>query len=191
MSAGHTPEGDRSFTSSVVRNLAGALALVALVTAAFWGVGRFQADSAGPGPIITGSPSEPSEPPASTPPSTEGSDSPSPSESVEPSETQTPAPPAIDPASISVQVLDAAGDGGEKATDVAAKLRAAGYRVVAETDAVRVYEESTAFFTRGHQPAARQIAEFLPAFDVVDEKPANLTDSVNVHIVVGEDYPAP
>ena len=197
MSAGHTPEGDRSFATSVVRNLAGALALVLVVAAAFWGVGRMQAP-AGPGPVITDSPG-PTSPRASqsTTPSDDPSVSTSPTEPTptEPSPTGSsepePPPPTIAPSSISVQVLDAAGDNGSKAREVSRALRDAGYRVVAESKARRIYDESTAFYTRGHQPAARQIAGFLPAFDVVEEKPDTLTDSVNVHVVVGKDYPRP
>jgi hypothetical protein len=87
---------------------------------------------------------------------------------------------------VSIQVLDGyRADGGAAARAVAATLRDTGYRVVAENPAL-AYDVTTVLYTAGNEPAARQVAADLGA-GVVREKPANLSDQVAVHVVVGAD----
>lgn len=195
--ARHTPPGDRSFASSVARHLLAGAALVVVVALVFWGIGRFRAPT-GDGPVIS-APSEagttdpaPVEPTASpTPAITTGptAEPTSPSETLAASPTPSPEPTAGERSSISVQVLDATGGDGARMQDVVDQLRELGYRVVATARAVRLYERSTVFFTEGHREDAVMIREDIPALSVVEEKPDNLSDSVEAHVVVGEDYP--
>lgn len=118
----------------------------------------------------------------------EGEASPEPT-GPEPSEPgqQEPAPEeTLPPSQITVQVLDAADDDGSAASDVAATLESAGYRIVAQHPAVRTYEQTTVFFTPGNQAAARQVAAQY-GFPVVRPMPDNLEPTVTVHVVVGAD----
>jgi hypothetical protein len=108
------------------------------------------------------------------------------SDDEEPEPEPEPAADRIDPASVTVQVLDGyRADGGAAARTVAATLRDGGYRVVAENPAL-AYEVTTVLFTAGQEAAARQVAADLGAPEV-REKPANLSDQVAVHVVVGSD----
>lgn len=138
----------------------------------------------GTSPDVEATPDEPS--PSPTGPTTEPSAEPSPEPS--PTATSEPTPEdgdRIDPSSISVQVLDAVlDDGGAKAEEVAARLRADGYRVVAVNKASRRYENTTAMFTPGYRPQAEQIADEYD-FPAVQEQPGNLSEQVQVHVVVG------
>jgi hypothetical protein len=102
-----------------------------------------------------------------------------------PTETATDAGQAIDPDTVTVQVLDGTGGTGA-ASEVAGRLRDAGYRIIAENRAIRVYDATTVFYTEGNEDAARQIAAQF-GFSVVEPKPANLSSSVRIHLVVGTD----
>lgn len=196
--ARHTPPGDRSFASSVVRHLVAGAALVAVVALVFWGIGRFRAPT-GDGPVIS-APSDvgTTEPSAvDTAASATPEDTPTertaqptpPRETVAASPSESAVPTAGDRSAISVQVLDATGGDGSRMQDVVAQLRELGYRVVATNRAVRRYERSTVFFTEGRRDDALMIRHDIPALSVVEEKPDNLSDSVEAHVVVGEDYP--
>lgn len=191
--AKHTPPGDRSFVKSVSVHLATGVALIAVVAGAFWGLGRIGAEPTGP--VVAASPGDAEEPtppavqspdPASTPPTTSEPASPTPTEASSP--TESPTGGELDPQSISMQVLDATED-GDTADGFADRARGDGYRVVAVNRAVRVYEETTVFWSPGHEEAARHVAAQY-GFAVVEEKPGNLSSSVNVHVVIGEDYQA-
>lgn len=201
MDHGRHPDGDRSFRASVVRHLASGAALVALVATAFWGIGQVRAPGAGdpviedPGtataaadegadPATTAEDTDAGETPVDAP------EAPSPDDEDSPSDAETAATAGFDPSEVSLQVLDAAGDGGARADAAEAALRDAGHPIVARHPAVRVYEQSTLFYTPGHEEDARQIASQHPQFTVVEEKPDNLSDAVAVHVVVGADYPA-
>jgi hypothetical protein len=194
--ARHSRTGDRSFTVSLVTHLSAGLALVLVVAGAFWGLGQIQAPDGDPTPpeIVAGDePGEPATPetPAETPdPEPEPTDEPA-DEEPDPATEEPEAPAAFAPGEISVQVRDAAGDGGARMRAVEQRLRADGYRVVATHTAIRIYERSTIFFTQGAEDKAHFMAGNYPEFTIVDEKPDNLSASVNVHVVVGQDYPAP
>lgn len=99
-----------------------------------------------------------------------------------------PAPPddAIEPATISVQVLDGyQADGGAAARAVADEIVAAGYNLIARNPALR-YDVTTVLFTAGSEAAARQVAATIGASEI-REQPGNLSTAVDVHIVVGAD----
>ncbi len=137
------------------------------------------------------------------PPSEEPEPEPTPTPTPTPSPTPTPTPepePSPEPtatasedgdripnSSISIQILDAVLDDGDQAVDKwRATLRDDGYRVVAKNDAIRKYEKTTVMYTAGFRAQAEQIAKDY-GFTEVQEKPDNLSDSVQIHLVVGED----
>lgn len=105
----------------------------------------------------------------------------------EPEPEPTPDPPAaIDPAGISVQVLDGfRSDGGAAADTVSEQLEQAGYDIVARNPAI-AYEVTAVLWTDGFEAEARQVAAEIDAAEV-REQPGNLSTGVNVHVVIGAD----
>lgn len=90
------------------------------------------------------------------------------------------------PDSVTVQVLDGyQEDGGSAAASVGAALREEGYRVVAENPSLR-YEVTTVMWTAGFEAQARQVAADIGAAEV-RQQPGNLSEQVQVHVVVGAD----
>ncbi len=95
--------------------------------------------------------------------------------------------PRIDPASVTVQVLDGyQQDGGVAARALAEELRGDGYRVIAENPALRYDATTVLWATPDGEAAARQVAADIGASEV-REQPGNLSTSVAVHVVVGAD----
>lgn len=198
----HTIPGDRSFVASLLLNLAGAVGLVTLLATAFWGIGRMQ-PTAEIGELADGEVPPLQGPPAAIAPlpQTESEREPTPlsaltapSPTLSPSVTSSPTPSAsptatIAPSRITVQILDAAGDGGARARAAASRLKADGYSVVAMNEASRVYSRSEVMYSPGDESKARQIAAVY-GFSSVRPKPANLTNTVDVHLVIGRDYQA-
>lgn len=197
--AKHASPEDNSFLISVGQHLGAAVALVALVAAAFWGIGQVKVDDSGTdGPVIAnpsedtggttdGTDAEPaSEAPTAEPEPEPTTEAPSPEPEPEPTATAT-TDDAIAPSSISVQVLDAVRDDGSAAAkDVEQRLKADGYRVVANNPASKTYEVTTVFYSEGYEAQARQIADAY-GWSAVEPKPSNLSSSVQVHVVVGLD----
>ncbi len=104
----------------------------------------------------------------------------------EPAEEPAPSEPTIDPATISVQVLDGfRQDGGAAAGEVYGQLDAAGYNIIARNPAI-AYDVTTVLWTAGHEAEGRQVAQEIGATEV-REQPGNLSTAVNVHVVVGAD----
>jgi hypothetical protein len=96
------------------------------------------------------------------------------------------APAAFEPAEITLQVLDGVGtDGGNAATRMAQQLRDGGYDVIAQNPAI-AYQTTTVLWTSGNEAKARQVAAAIGAGDVRPQ-PGNLSESVDVHVVVGAD----
>lgn len=94
--------------------------------------------------------------------------------------------PRIDPATITVQVLDGyQQDGGAAADAVAELLEAEGYDIIARNPALR-YEETTVLWTAGSEAAGQQVAAAIDAAEA-REQPGNLSSEVDVHVVVGAD----
>ena len=197
-SARHTPPDDNSFSRSLLQHLGAALALVLVVAAGFWAIGQVDGGDddvavvAEPSPteepVAAASPSEPTPTaagttaPEPTPTATTPEPEPSPEPSPEPTATQE-----LAPAEVSIQVLDAVlDDGGEAAQKVADELEADGYDVVVVNDSFRKYDQTTVFYTDGQQAAAQQLASQY-GFAAVEPKPDNLSDSVDIHLVVGAD----
>ena len=224
--AKHTPPGDVSFRTSLLRSGAGAVGLVALVAVVFAGIGALGPDTDGPtvasdtrdagddgeepgdegeepagddGPDapdaedVDEAPEPPDEAEESEEPD-EGEDETADDESAEPAEAdeaeavdrEAAGDRAFAPDSVTIQVLDGyQADGGAAASSVAAMLREEGYRVVAENPSLR-YEVTTVLWTPGFEAQAEQVAADLGAAEV-REQPGNLSEQVQVHVVVGAD----
>lgn len=129
---------------------------------------------------------EPAEEPAPTETTSEA-----PAEEPTEEATASEPPPAdVDPASVSIQVLDAiGGDGGSAAANaVADELREAGYDVVVVNRAGRSYDVTTVFWSEGQSDGGRQVAAALGT-DQAEQTPdeVQLSNAVDVHVVVGAD----
>lgn len=241
MAAKHTPPGDDSFRTSLLRSGAGAVGLVAAVALVFGLIGGLGPSSDGP---LVADGSEDSSGPAMEPEADEpegdegeaadeedvasddedGEPVPTPDDAddeadgeqsgdeaesePEPAESEPEAPEddtddvdqddqdgqadpgdgdrEFAPDSVTVQVLDGyQADGGSAAASVASELRETGYRVVAENPSLR-YEVTTVLWTAGFEAQAHQVAADLGGAEV-RPKPDNLSDQVQVHVVVGAD----
>lgn len=240
MAAKHTPPGDDSFRTSLLRSGAGAVGLVAAVALVFGLIGGLGPSSDGP---LVADGSEGSSGPAMEPEADEpegdegeaadeedvasddedGEPAPTPDDAAdgeqagdepEPAESESEAPEddtddtddvddvdqddgddqadpgdgdrEFAPDSVTVQVLDGyQADDGSAAASVASALREIGYRVVAENPSLR-YEVTTVLWTAGFEAQAHQVAADLGGAEV-RQKPDNLSDQVQVHVVVGAD----
>jgi hypothetical protein len=87
---------------------------------------------------------------------------------------------------ITIQVLNGTVS-ALSATDMSNELTGLGFEVVAVNESSQAYEATTVFWS---SDAAREAAEALAGrFGwVAEPKPSNLTDTVSIHVVVGEDY---
>lgn len=95
--------------------------------------------------------------------------------------------PLVPPEEVSIQVIDGViDDDGAALGQLTTELTGAGYDVAAEAKSFRRYETTTVFYTQGHAVEGRQVAEML-GLDTVSEKGSNLSSSVDVHVVVGQD----
>ena len=220
MTAKHTPPGDGSFRSSMLRNLGGGAALVVFVAAVFFGVGQFAGDEGAP-EVAGAAPEQPDpedrdadedvepepEPEEPEPEPQEPEPEPEPEEPEEAEESddaadEEPAPeqpeeqpeetePAVEATEIprgdiSVQVLDGVGtDGGAASQRVASELEGTGYRIIARNPAL-AYEQTTVLWTSGNEDRARQVAADLGGVPA-RAQPGNLSEQVDVHVVVGAD----
>lgn len=103
-----------------------------------------------------------------------------------PAEEEPATEPEIDPSPISVQVLDGyREDGGTAADAVFEQLQSAGYNIIARNPAI-AYEVTTVLWTEGFEAEGRQVAQEIGAAEV-RQQPGNLSNEVNVHVVVGAD----
>jgi hypothetical protein len=102
------------------------------------------------------------------------------------SETPTETTPAVDPASITIQVLG----GADLAADedaVIACLDGAGYSDLITGNRARTsYDATTVFYTGDAQAEAQQVADTL-GVATVEQQPGNLSEDVPVHVVAGND----
>ena len=109
----------------------------------------------------------------------------------------TPAPTTTRPAAtgstaspaegVTVQVLNGAFVAG-LAHRVADRVRAAGYEVVAANTALGT-PVSRVYYTDGHRADAEAFRERFPAFQEIGPAPANLSPQVDLHVVIGKNYP--
>jgi hypothetical protein len=137
-------------------------------------------------------------PPAST--ARQPSTSAAPTTTVAPTTTRRPtttAPPTTKKATgstlrpaggVTVQVLNGVWVAG-LAHRVASQVGAAGYDVVAANTALGSFSSSRVYYTPGHRADAEAFRDRFPAFSRVEPAPANLSDRVALHVVIGKDYP--
>jgi hypothetical protein len=102
-----------------------------------------------------------------------------------PKRTKDPGPPPLITEAVNIQVLNGTGDTSVD-DRIAAKLEGLGFRIEAIDESSAAYPRTTVFWS---YPEAQEAAERLAArFGwLVDEKPDNLSTTVAVHVVVGED----
>jgi len=89
---------------------------------------------------------------------------------------------------VTVQVLNGVFVAG-LANRVATQVRAEGYQVVAANTALGNYPVSRVYYTSGHRADAEAFRERFPAFQVVAPAPSNLSRQVDLHAVIGQNYP--
>ena len=89
---------------------------------------------------------------------------------------------------VTVQVLNAVWVAG-LAHRVASQVGAAGYDVVAANTALGSFSSSRVYYTPDHRADAEAFRDRFPAFSRVEPAPANLSDRVALHVVIGKDYP--
>ncbi|HWB70933.1 MAG TPA: LytR C-terminal domain-containing protein [Egibacteraceae bacterium] len=143
----------------------------------------------GPSPIAPPathpSPASTTSPPAPPPPTPSAPES-----AAAPPASASPSPDvlaqAAPPSQTTVQVLDGVGD-GVRARRAAAVLRELGYDVVAVNAAVE-YSTTTVLYSRGHEAEARALMARDRRFAALRRNP-NLSESVDLHVVVGRDWP--
>lgn len=136
------------------------------------------------------------------PPAPAVASSPSPEETAIPSPTPTvseepepePEPeqpkksePKLITEGITVQVLNATTSNPDADDQMADKLASLGFDVIAVGGANRVYQETTVFwsFAEAEKAAERLAARFGWG---VAPKPSNLSTTVDLHVIVGEDF---
>jgi LytR cell envelope-related transcriptional attenuator len=88
---------------------------------------------------------------------------------------------------VKVQVLNGAYVAGA-ATRVAGRVRQAGYDVVAANTAL-VTPVSRVYYTPGHRADAEAFRRRFPGFGEVDPAPPSLSREVDLHAVIGRNYP--
>jgi cytoskeletal protein RodZ len=126
--------------------------------------------SASSKPAETAEPKDPKDKP--------GNDKPKPEKSKEPEELIT--------AEVTIQVLN--GTSNPAADDqMADQLATLGFEVVAVAGSSKAYSATTVFYSF---PEAQEAAERLAARHgwAVAAKPSNLSATVDIHVVVGDDY---
>lgn len=119
-------------------------------------------------------------------------ESPSPVETAE--ETPDPEPegeakvkPKLITKDVTVQVLNATSNSSDADDMMADKLAKLGYEIVAVGGANRVYQETTVMWSfEESRPIARRLAERFGW--TAASKPENLSTTVDIHVVVGDDF---
>jgi hypothetical protein len=89
---------------------------------------------------------------------------------------------------VTVQILNGVWVAG-LAHRVASQVGAAGYDVVAANTALGSFSSSRVYYTPGHRADAEAFRDRFPAFSRVEPAPANLSDRIALHVVIGKDYP--
>jgi hypothetical protein len=106
-----------------------------------------------------------------------------------PTTTTTPSGTTLRPSKgVTVQVLNGVFVAG-LANRVAGRVRAAGYEVVAANTALGNYKVSRVYYTGGHRADAEAFRKRFPDFRMVAPAPSNLSRQVDLHAVIGQNYP--
>jgi hypothetical protein len=88
---------------------------------------------------------------------------------------------------VTVQILNGTGE-LRIARDFKPLVNAEGYRVVNTANANGNYRISTVFYTPGHRPDAEAFRARFPAFRIVEPARPSLSNTVAIHVVIGENY---
>lgn len=108
---------------------------------------------------------------------------------VAPTATETPAPGGQIGAGVTVQVIAGANTTAEQFADAANALRQLGYDVTESGISPNAYPETTVFATAGEEAQAEALTTTDPRFTTVGENPGNLSTEIQIHVLVGEDWP--
>jgi hypothetical protein len=165
-----------------------AAAVLVAFLALFWGVDRYlgagtpaRPPAAVSAPVTTAAPRTTTTSATTTTAATTTTKPPS---GTKPAATGTSLGPVHD---VTVQVLNGSGSAGA-ATNVAARLRRAGYDVVATQPALGEFPVSRLYYSEGHRADALGLQRRFPEFKQVQPAPKRLSREVDVHAVVGRDY---
>jgi LytR cell envelope-related transcriptional attenuator len=164
-----------------------AAAVLVAFLALFWGVDRYLgAGTPARPPAAVSAPVTTAAPRATTTSTTTtaATTTTKPPSGTEPAATGTSLDPVHD---VTVQVLNGSGSAGA-ATNVAARLRRAGYDVVATQLALGEFPVSRLYYSEGHRADALGLQRRFPEFKQVEPAPKRLSREVDVHAVVGRDY---
>lgn len=167
-----------------------AAAVLVAFLALFWGVDRYlgagtpaRPPAAVSAPVTTAAPRATTTS-ATTTTTTAATTTTKPPSGTEPAATGTSLGPVHD---VTVQVLNGSWSAGA-ATNVAARLRRAGYDVVATQLALGEFPVSRLYYSEGHLADALGLRRRFPEFKQVEPAPKRLSREVDVHAVVGRDY---
>jgi len=117
-----------------------------------------------------------------------GTDAPTDAPTATPTDGGTTEEPAVAPADVTIQVLNGAGSSAPHDAVVGC-LESAGYDDLITSNRARTtYDTTTVFYTagEGNEAIAQQVADAL-GIASVEEQPGNLSESVPVHVVSGQD----
>jgi hypothetical protein len=93
-------------------------------------------------------------------------------------------------AGVTAQVIAGAQTTRDQFDDAVRVLRELGYDVSESTSvSPNRYEVTTIFATAGHEAQAEALRDADPRFTTIGDNPGTLTDQIQIHILVGEDWP--
>lgn len=210
------PTADPAGQGALVRTGLGAIALVAVVSLAFWGIGTVR-DEAGTPVVAEGedpqAPEDEPDPAEEPEPAEEPDDEPEPAEDPEPADEPEPADDpepddddadgadgseddgaaedepgerAVEPGGVTIQVLDGFKADGGAAADQVAQILSGVGYDIIARNDALNYDVTTVLYNPGNEAAARQVAADLGGAEVRPQ-PGNLSSAPSLHVVVGAD----
>lgn len=90
---------------------------------------------------------------------------------------------------VSVQVIAGAGTTQDQFADAVDALAAQGYDVTESGISPNDYPETTIFASPGQESQATALNTADPRFTTIGENPGTLTEEIQIHVLVGEDWP--
>lgn len=92
-------------------------------------------------------------------------------------------------AGVSVQVVNGANTGAERFDAAVTALNELGYSVTEAGTSPNAYAQTTVFPSPDQEAQAQALVNGDPRFVVVGENPGNLREDIQIHVLVGEDFP--
>ncbi|HUG85923.1 MAG TPA: LytR C-terminal domain-containing protein [Euzebya sp.] len=108
---------------------------------------------------------------------------------VQPTASATATPAGQVGAGVSAQVIAGANTTADQVADAVSALRELGYDVTESGISPNPYPETTVFATAGEEAQAEALTTADPRFTTVGENPGNLSSEIQIHVLVGEDWP--